>query len=163
MDHPLGIAARQSKIGVVFHTHYTGDDLADMQARAGADVTGSREALVIKNDTPMHRVGFSAAELRQFDNHVQKIERMCSLAGDFLDDLVSNMGSTGDKKFHISTYIKQFFNSEVRAGTQITNVDETVNALVNFYDEKMQKELAKIKTVANRTKKCALVYNRTIS
>jgi len=105
----------------------------------------------------MHRVGFSAAELRQFDNHVQKIERMCSLAGDFLDDLVSNMGSTGDKKFHISTYIKQFFNSEVRAGTQITNVDETVNALVNFYDEKMQKELAKIKTVANRTKKCALV------
>jgi len=159
VDHPLGIAARQSKIGVVFHTHYTGDDLADMQARAGADVTGSRDALVIKNDTPMHRVGFSAAELRQFDNHVQKIERMCSLAGDFLDDLVSNMGSTGDKKFHISTYIKQFFNSEVRAGTQITNVDETVNALVNFYDEKMQKELAKIKTVANRTKKCALVYN----
>lgn len=159
VDHPLGIAARQSKIGVVFHTHYTGDDLADMQARAGADVTGSREALVIKNDTPMHRVGFSAAELRQFDNHVQKIERMCSLAGDFLDDLVSNMGSTGDKKFHISTYIKQFFNSEVRTGTQITNVDETVNALVNFYDEKMQKELAKIKTVANRTKKCALVYN----
>ena len=158
VDHPLGIAARQSKIGVVFHTHYTGDDLADMQARAGADVTGSRDALVIKNDTPMHRVGFSAAELRQFDNHVQKIERMCSLAGDFLDDLVSNMGSTGDKKFHISTYIKQFFNSEVRAGTQITNVDETVNALVNFYDEKMQKELAKIKTVANRTKKCALVY-----
>ena len=158
VDHPLGVAARQSKIGVVFHTHYTGDDLADMQARAGADVTGSRDALVIKNDTPMHRVGFSAAELRQFDNHVQKIERMCSLAGDFLDDLVSNMGSTGDKKFHISTYIKQFFNSEVRAGTQITNVDETVNALVNFYDEKMQKELAKIKTVANRTKKCALVY-----
>ena len=158
VDHPLGIAARQSKIGVVFHTHYTGDDLADMQARAGADVTGSREALVIKNDTPMHRVGFSAAELRQFDNHVQKIERMCSLAGNFLDDLVSNMGSTGDKKFHISTYIKQFFNSEVRAGTQITNVDETVNALVNFYDEKMQKELGKIKTVANRTKKCALVY-----
>ena len=159
VDHPLGVAARQSKIGVVFHTHYTGDDLADMQARAGADVTGSRDALVIKNDTPMHRVGFSAAELRQFDNHVQKIERMCSLVGVFLDDLVSNMGNTGDKKFHISTYIKQFFNSEVRTGTQITNVDETIHALVNFYDEKMQKELAKIKTVANRTKKCALVYN----
>tara|TARA_B100002019_G_scaffold95638_1_gene82346 strand:+ start:1606 stop:2799 length:1194 start_codon:yes stop_codon:yes gene_type:complete len=157
-DHPIGKAAKTAKIGVVFHTHYTGDILSEMQARAGADVTGSQDALVIKNDTPMNRVGFSQQELQRFDNHVQKIERMCSLAGDFLDDLVSNMGSTGDKKFHISTYIKQFFNSEVRAGTQITNVDETVNALVNFYDEKMQKELAKIKTVANRTKKCALVY-----
>ena len=157
-DHPIGKAAKTAKIGVVFHTHYTGNILAEMQARAGADVSGSQDALVIKNDTPMDRVGFSKQELQRFDNHVQKIERMCSLAGDFLDDLVSNMGSTGDKKFHISTYIKQFFNSEVRAGTQITNVDETVNALVNFYDEKMQKELAKIKTVANRTKKCALVY-----
>ena len=158
VDHPIGKAAKVAKIGVVFHTHYTGNILAEMQARAGADVSGSQDALVIKNDTPMDRVGFSKQELQRFDNHVQKIERMCSLAGDFLDDLVSNMGSTGDKKFHISTYIKQFFNSEVRAGTQITNVDETVNALVNFYDEKMQKELAKIKTVANRTKKCALVY-----
>ena len=157
-DHPIGRAARAAKIGVVFHTHYTGEEISDMQARAGADVDGSQNVLVVKNDTPMHKVGFSARELQSFDNHVQKIERMCSLAGDFLDDLVSNMGSTGDKKFHISTYIKQFFNSEVRAGTQITNVDETVNALVNFYDEKMQKELAKIKTVANRTKKCALVY-----
>ncbi len=157
-DHPIGRAARAAKIGVVFHTHYTGEEISDMQARAGADVEGSQNVLVVKNDTPMHKVGFSARELQSFDNHVQKIERMCSLAGDFLDDLVSNMGSTGDKKFHISTYIKQFFNSEVRAGTQITNVDETVNALVNFYDAKMQKELAKIKTVPNRTKKCALVY-----
>lgn len=157
-DHPIGRAARAAKIGVVFHTHYTGEEISDMQARAGADVEGSQNVLVVKNDTPMHKVGFSARELQSFDNHVQKIERMCSLAGVFLDDLVANMGSTGDKKFHISTYIKQFFNSEVRTGTQITNVDETVNALVNFYDEKMQKELAKIKTVANRTKKCALVY-----
>ena len=157
-DHPIGKAARAAKIGVVFHTHYTGEEISNMQARAGADVKGSRNVLVVKNDTPMHKVGFSSRELQSFDNHVQKIERMCSLAGDFLDDLVSNMGSTGDKKFHISTYIKQFFNSEVRAGTQITNVDETVNALVNFYDEKMQKELTKIKTVSNRTKKCALVY-----
>ncbi len=158
VDHPIGKAAKTAKIGVVFHTHYTGNILAEMQARAGADITGSSDALVIKNDTPMDRVGFSQQELQQFDRHVQKIERMCSIAGSFLDDLVSNMGNKGDAKFHISTLIKQFFNSEVKAGVQITNVDETINALVNFYDEKMQKELAKIKTVANRTKKCALVY-----
>jgi hypothetical protein len=158
VDHPIGKAAKTAKIGVVFHTHYTGNILSEMQARAGADITGSSDALVIKNDTPMDRVGFSQTELQRFDRHVQKIERMCSIAGKFLDNLVSNMGNKGDAKFHISTFIKQFFNSEVRAGTQITNVDETIYSLINFYDEKMQKELAKIKTVANRTKKCALVY-----
>ncbi len=158
VDHPIGKAAKTAKIGVVFHTHYTGNILAEMQARAGADITGSSDALVIKNDTPMDRVGFSQQELQRFDRHVQKIERMCSIAGSFLDDLVSNMGNKGDAKFHISTLIKQFFNSEVKAGVQITNVDETIFSLINFYDGKMQKELAKIKTVANRTKKCALVY-----
>ena len=37
VDHPIGQAAGRAKIGVVFHTHYTGDVVADMQARAGAD------------------------------------------------------------------------------------------------------------------------------
>ena len=158
VDHPIGKAAKLAKIGVVFHTHYTGNVLAEMQARAGADVSGSQDALVIKNDTPMDQVGFSKQELQRFDNHVQKIERMCGIAGPFLDDLVSNMGNKGDAKFHISTFLKQFFNSEVKSGVQITNVDETINSLVNFYDEKMQKELAKIKTVPNRVKKANLVY-----
>ena len=158
VDHPIGKAAGTAKIGVVFHTHYTGDDLPTMQARAGADVTGSRNALVIKNDTPMHRVGFSKAEMQKFDSHISKIERMCQICGPFLDDLVENFGNTGDKKFHISTYIKQFFNAEIRERRNIGNIDETINALVNFYDAKMQKELAKIKTVPNRVKKANLVY-----
>ena len=28
VDHPIGKAAGRAKIGVVFHTHYSGDDLA---------------------------------------------------------------------------------------------------------------------------------------
>jgi len=158
VNHPIGKAAGQAKIGVVFHTHYTGDDLPTMQARAGANVESSRDALVIKNDTPMHQVGFSKAEMSKFDNHVSKIERMCNVCGDFLDDLVSNFGTTGDSKFHISSYIKQFFNSEIRERRNVGNIDETINSLVNFYDAKMQKELTKIKTPANRVKKANLVY-----
>ena len=33
VDHPIGVKAGRAKIGVVFHTHYTGDDLASMQAK----------------------------------------------------------------------------------------------------------------------------------
>ena len=83
---------------------------------------------------------------------------MCKVCGDFLDDLVSNFGTTGDAKFHISSYLKQFFNAEIRDRRNVGNIDETIHALVNFYDAKMQKELAKIKTPANRVKKCNLVY-----
>ena len=32
VDHPIGKEAGRAKIGVVFHTHYTGDVVAEMQA-----------------------------------------------------------------------------------------------------------------------------------
>jgi hypothetical protein len=139
IDHPIGRAAGRAKIGVVFHTHYTGDVVADMQARAG--------------------VGFSKQEMSKFDNYIIKIERMCRICGDFLDELVTQTGTTGDAKFHIASYLKQFFNSEIKNARSIGNIDEAMYDMLNFYGEKMDKELAKIKTVANRTKKCALVYN----
>ena len=158
VDHPIGRAAGRAKIGVVFHTHYTGDVVADMQARAGADVKGSTDALVVQNDTPMHRVGFSKSEMRKFDTYISKIERMCSICGDFLDELVAKTGTTGDAKFHIASYLKQFFNSEIKNARTIANVDEAMYDMLNFYGDKMEKELAKIKTVANLTKKRNLVY-----
>ena len=157
-DHPIGQAAGRAKIGVVFHTHYTGTDLPTMQARAGANVNGSTNALVIKNDTPMDRVGFSRTEMQKFDNYVSKIERMCRECGPFLDELVDATGTTGDKKFHIASYLKQFFNNEIKNARSISDVDKAMYAMLNFYGDKMEKELAKIKTVANLTKKRELVY-----
>ena len=129
-----------------------------MQAAAGAKVDGNSDVLVVKNDTPMHRVGFSRAEMQKFDNYISKIERMCQICGDFLDELVDATGTTGDKKFHIASYLKQFFNSEIKNARSIGNIDEAMYDMLNFYGEKMEKELAKIKTVANLTKKRNLVY-----
>ena len=158
VSHPIGKAAGRAKIGVVFHTHYAGDELATMQARAGANVDGSQDVLVVKNDTPMDRVGFSRQEMTKFDNYISKIERMCQICGDFLDELVGATGTTGDAKFHIASYLKQFFNNEIKNARSIGNIDESLYDLANFYHDKMSKELAKIKTAANLTKKRNLVY-----
>ena len=157
-DHPIGQAAGRAKIGVVFHTHYSGDDFQSMQALAGATVKGSTDALVVQNDTPMDRVGLNHSEEAKFDAYVKKIERMCHVCGDFLDELVGATGTTGDKKFHIASYLKQFFNNEIKNARSITNVDEAMYDLANFYHAKMSKELAKIKTPANLVKKRNLVY-----
>ena len=161
VDHPIGQAAGRSKIGVVFHTHYRGSDLPTMQALAGAPVDTYNdipEVLLVKNDTPMDRVGFSRAEMSKFNNYISKIERMCGICGDFLDELVAKTSTTGDAKFHIASYLKQFFNNEIKNARSISNIDETMYDMLNFYEEKTSKELAKIKTVANLTKKRELVY-----
>lgn len=158
VDHPIGQAAGRAQIGVVFHTHYSGTDFQSMQALAGANIEGSADALVVKNDTPMHKVGFDRAEMVRFNNYISKIERMCGICGDFLDELVDVSGTTGDAKFHISSYLKQFFNDEIKNARSISNVDEALYDLANFYHAKTSKELAKIKTAANLTKKRNLVY-----
>ena len=132
-----------------------------MQAMAGAPIDTFNqipEVLVVNNDTPMDRVGFSRTEMTKFDNYITKIERMCQLCGDFLDEIVGATGTTGDKKFHIASYLKQFFNNEIKNARSITNVDESMYDLANFYHAKMSKELAKIKTPANLVKKRNLVY-----
>lgn len=161
VDHEMGKAAKQAKIGVVFHTHYTGDSFATMQARAGAPIhtfTKTRECLVISNDTAVNEVTLTDQEIKKFHDHIKKIERMCELCGDFLDNLVLNTGTTGDKKFHVASYLKQFFNNEIREGRVITNVRNTLDSLIIFYHEKMKKELGKIKTEKNLTAKRMLVY-----
>ena len=160
-DHDIGKKAGRAKIGVVFHTHYQGTDLPTMQAMAGAPVDTYNdipEVLIVRNDTPMHKVGFSRAEMTKFDNYISKIERMCKICGPFLDELVDATGTTGDKKFHIASYLKQFFNNEIKNARSIANIDEAMYAMLNFYGDKMEKELSKIKTVANLTKKRNLVY-----
>ena len=158
VDHPIGIKAGRAKIGVVFHTHYTGSVLSEMQARAGADVKGSNDALVVQNDTPMHKVGMSRLEINKFENSIKKIERMCMICGDFLDELVSETGKTGDAKFHVASFLKQFFNDEIKNARAISNVSKTLENLTNFYHAKTSKELAKIKTEKNLIAKRNLVY-----
>tara|TARA_B100001250_G_scaffold116138_1_gene98455 strand:- start:356 stop:1561 length:1206 start_codon:yes stop_codon:yes gene_type:complete len=162
LSHDIGKEIGRAKIGVVFHTHYTGDSLGEMQAKAGAPINTYNkisEVAVINNDTPMDRVGFSKAELTKFDNYISKIKEMCRKCGPFLDELVDAIGTTGDKKFHIASFLKQFFNNEIKNARTINNVDDAMYSMLNFYGDKMEKELAKIKTAANLTKKRNLVYD----
>ena len=122
VHHDLGTKASRAKIGVVFHTHYTGSDLPTMQAKAGADVKESNDVFIVKNDTPMHKVGMSRVEMNKFDQSIQKIERMCRESGDFLNELVDAQGKTGDAKFHISSFLKPFFNHICNTGTKYFGV-----------------------------------------
>mgnify|MGYP003310511438 CR=1 FL=1 len=159
VDHPIGRAAGKAKIGVVFHTHYSGDVILDMQARAGAKVNGSDEVLVVKNDTPMHKVGLNSSEEKKFDGMVACIEKDCMKCGDFLNELVTNTGTTGDQKWHIASYLKQFFNAEIKAARSISNVDAALEGLYNFYYDKTKAMLAKLKTSNTKVAKASLVHS----
>jgi len=165
VDHDIGKKISKAKIGVVFHTHYRGErdgyDLSTMSARAGAatNFKDNPNVAVINNDTPMHKVGLNHSEEMKFDKHVSDIEAMCKKCGDFLDELVTNTGSTGDEKWHVASYLKPFFNAEIKAARTISNADTAFENLYNFYYDKTTAMLDKIKTASTKAQKSKLVHN----
>ena len=159
VDHPIGVATGKAKIGVVFHTHYRGNDFQTMQAVAGAKVKGSIEVLSVDNDTPMDRVGLNHSEEMLFDKYVANIEKMCAASGDFLDELTTLSGTAGDAKWHVSSYLKQFFNSQIKNQKTISNTTQALEDLTNFYHSKVKPLADKIKTPKTQVAKKKLIYD----
>ena len=162
-DHPIGKVVDKSKIGVVFHTHYAGGpDLADMSARPKVEISKFNtvvDVAVISNDTQVQEVSFTNSEEQTFNTYIDKIKRMCDTSSSFHDYLVENSGTTGDAKFFVGSYLKPFFNAEIKAARTITNVQETLKSFAMFYKEKMDKEISSVKTAAAQTKKREFLYS----
>ena len=162
-DHPIGKKVNRAKIGVVFHTNYSGGpDLADMSAGPRVDISKFNsvdDVAVISNDTQVQQVSFTQTEELTFNRYIQKINRMCEISVDFHNYLVENSGTTGDAKFFVGSYLKPFFNAEIKAARTITNVASTLKSFALFYKEKMDKEINSVKTAAAQTKKREFLYS----
>jgi hypothetical protein len=162
VDHPIGEVVNNAKIGVVFHTHYSGGpDLADMSARPRVDIgkfNTVKDVAVISNDTEIQKVSFTSTEEQIFNRYIEKIKRMCEISAEFHNYLVENSGTTGDAKFFVGSYLKPFFNAEIKAARTITNVDATLKSFAEFYKGKMDKEISSVKTAAAQTKKREFLY-----
>ena len=160
-DHPLAQKIRLAKVGIVFHTHYEGKTLETMSARAGADVPDNNdlpEVVQFFNDTPLADTAVTQTVLTKFQQTTRIIERMCAICGKFLDNLVSNMGATGNAKYHISSYLKQFFNDEVKNQRTI-DPTKAYKALGKFYHTKMTIVIDKLKSPKAKAEKRALMYD----
>ena len=160
VDHPLGKKISKAKIGIVFHTSYTGNDIATMSARAGAPTfTSPGDVFLVENDTPMDDISVDRSVLSKFEQNITLVDSMCKKSADFLDHLVDNMGTTGDKKFHVASYLKQFFNAEIRGGKSIGSAQTTLKALGEFYHEKMMAVIDKLKSDKTITERRKQMYD----
>ena len=149
VDHPIGQKVNAAKIGIVFHTQYSGKDpdLSKMTASTGGgSYTDIADVAVINNDTQLADIAIDEGTMKKFNNNVTIIDQMCKKAGKFLDTLVDNMGTTGDKKYHVASYLKQFFNNEIKAARNINDPKIALKGLGEFYHQKMQKEVDKMKS-----------------
>ena len=77
----LGQQIDRAKVGIIFHTTYVGDSLADMNAQAGADVDSFTRSPDVFFDNATYKdvsgsAKFTDTETKQFYNGIEKLEAL---------------------------------------------------------------------------------------
>lgn len=149
----IGRKVARAKLGIVFHTTYTGPTLADMSATFGANVStlqGNPDVMVFSSEfndvTGAARL--TPQDKLQYDLLVNRAEGSLKQASTFLNLLTQ----FGESRFMMNVMFKQFFNSYIREGKSITNAKAVVQDFKGFYSGLMNKEIASKKTKTSQDK-----------
>ena len=125
VDSTLGATIKKAKVGIVWHTTYTGDALQDMKASFGANISSLKKPSSVWMDDATYKdasgsATFTAAEtekvtaiLSQVGTTFRKIHS--SQLNSFLRLQESMTGALAGAS------LKTYNNSKVRAGEKITN------------------------------------------
>jgi len=149
----IGRKVARAKLGIVFHTTYTGPTLADMSATFGVNVStlqGNPDVMVFSSEfndvTGAARL--TPQDKLQYDLLVNRAEGSLKQASTFLNLLTQ----FGESRFMMNVMFKQFFNSYIREGKSITNAKAVVQDFKGFYSGLMNKEIASKKTKTSQDK-----------
>ena len=108
LDTDLGQRVNRAKIGIVFHTSYSGASLAEMSAGFGVDVSpyqGNKDIAVFSSDfsDTSGVANFTPQELVKFNAAVNRADGSLRQASKFLDVM------KGSDRYAFSVIFKQFF------------------------------------------------------
>jgi hypothetical protein len=136
-------SVRDAKIGVVWHTTYTGKDFASMRASYGVDVSKFKKTKnVWSQDAMLTNVGeatLTAKETEEVNKHLTNCGKLFNkISGSTLRELEGNQ--------MLAQHIEQYNNTFVREGQLLPPSTSHVNGLIKWIDKKYKKEMDKRKT-----------------
>ena len=142
-DSDLGRQIVRAKVGIIFHTSYAGENLAVMNASAGADVEsyGSSPDVFFDNATYKDVSGsakFTADETKSFMSGIEKLE---GLLQNVPRDLQSQLGNNKD----FVPYFQMYINAMVKQGQLPGNVNQFLKGFQQYYIDKMQQQISGLK------------------
>ena len=142
-DSELGKQIDAAKLGIIFHTTYNGEIFADMKASAGADTESFTPSPDVFFDNAVYKdvsgsAKFTADETKQFMAGIEKLEGLLQNVPRNLSDL---LGQNND----FIPYFQMYINAKVKEGQLPTNVNQFLQGFKNFYDSRMQQQIAGLK------------------
>ncbi len=140
-----------SKMGIVFHTRYSGDSLPEMNANFDIDISQMTQTPnVWFRDAEYEDVSGSAS---MTEKETAQITGILSGAGRLFRQLNPNILKFIQNHKDVNIQIKAYTNTKIREGRPIENPDAHARGLIVYLKQKFEKELDKLKTEKARLRK----------
>ena len=145
-DSKLAKQMLSAKIGVVWHTKYTGRDMENMKASFGPSVrslTNTKNVWFTDADfRDVHgSANFTTSEVKEMTKTINMVKSSFRKAGRFVDELYKNTKLIAE--------LKIYGNSKVKEGS----TDLSAAEFTNYVNNKMQTSIDKLKSAAGKSRK----------
>ena len=139
----LGKQIDRAKVGIIFHTTYNGETLADMTASGGADVSSFAKSNDVFFDNATYKdvsgtAKFTDDETQKFFNGIEKLETL-------LNNVPRNLSSVLGQNQDFIPMFQIYINSMVKQGQLPTDVNKFLQGFRKFYADRMQQQMAGLK------------------
>ena len=154
VNSDLGKQIKNAKIGVVWHTTYSGNALQDMKASFGANISGLNKTSTVWMDDATYKDVSGKATMTAAET--EKVTASLSSAGSTFRTINSALlnkflslqnGFTGNLA---GASLKTYNNSKVRQGQKITNAKAHATGYLTWVEDAFQKQIDKLKTPKNK-------------
>ena len=132
-----------AKVGIIFHTTYTGERLADMNAEAGVDVASFSKTPDVWFDNASYKnvsgsATFTKTESIEFAQGIKTLKTLLTAVPKNLTAMLST------NKDFVSMF-QMFINSEIKQGRVPTDVNVFLKDFQQFYLDRMKQQMAGLK------------------
>lgn len=145
----------KAKIGIVFHTQYSGDTLQNMDAEFGVDVGEFGQDPNVWYDDAYFKdmtgtATFTSDEVRSLKTQIAQIDQLIEQV-----PMPLWMKLSTNKEF--TTYMMQFINQQVRQGKLAGNAKQMMQQFLNYYRDVQAQAKEKLKTDKAKDKRDQMV------
>ena len=138
---------KSSKIGIVWHTTYTGNTFESMRASYGVDVSKLKKSKNVWSQDAMLR---DLTKVTMSKDETNEVNGYLSQAGKLFNQISSTTLKQLENNSELSSLIETYNNSFVRQGQLIGDSTKHVNGLIRWITARYKKEIDKRKTAQGK-------------
>jgi hypothetical protein len=139
----LADRVKRAKLGIVFHTTYTGDSIETMTANFGANISGLTQTPDVWVEDAYYKDYTGTVTLTDSEN--ASVMKDISTIRNQLQKLTPAKFNQFLQEPDLSAFLNQYVNALTRAGQTVADPKGFISGFTNFYKQKIQAEIGQLK------------------